>query len=292
MTMVDLQGRLEYTSERDQYFNYCWWPYEPVAPVERKFRPVNLLFHSFVVGGMPAGAFDLVEAIRSSIGVFRTVWGTKWLGDRLVWEFYFYDYQRREREVSISRLLEVIHPFAPSDVPVNESLPYFMFSLDIDCPLLSGSRNLESVHMYVGNPGSTVSSGIAYTLTRERTTLENFYFFFNASKHRKEAAEKIYCSAYVDASKIELDRILIPELRECHTICIANKQNNDTVYFSGVTVDQLLVFLRLLDYPSDLIEFVVQHRNSLDHLLYDVGFDYIARGTDLIVLKSGYYGVF
>ena len=106
-------------------------------------------------------AFDIVEAIRDAIGPFRTVFGVKLIQSRLAWEFYFYDYARRQREVSISRVLEAIRPLVRCDVPVNESLPYFMFSLDLDAELAASRRDLDVVHMYVGNPGSTVSSGIA-----------------------------------------------------------------------------------------------------------------------------------
>ena len=67
---------------------------------------------------------------------------------------------------------------------------------------------------------------------------------------------------------------------------------DNTVYFSGVNVDQLLVFLNRLAYPAEIIRFVQENRGKLDHLLYDVGFDYVARGAGLEFVKSGYYGVF
>ncbi len=285
--------RFEYTTGQDQYFNYCWWPYLPVAPVEDKFRPVNLLFKSFELAGLDERAYDLVRRIQEAIGQFRTVFGVKWLPDgRLGWEFYFYDYQRRDREVSISRVLEAIRPLVRCDVPVNESLPYFMFSLDVSNDLVRGERPLDVVHMYIGNPGSRVSSGISYALTAQETTLENFYFFFEALRDLRQAADKVLCSAHVDSARIDIDAILRPELRNCHTICIANKQKNDTAYFSGVNVEQLLFFLKLLQYPAEIIAFVETNRAKLDHLLYDVGFDYVARGSELVILRSGYYGVF
>lgn len=74
--------RLQHTSEQDQYYNYCWWPYLPVAPVENKYRPINLLQHSFEVGGLDERAVQLVEAIQAEIGMFRTVWGAKWLPEK------------------------------------------------------------------------------------------------------------------------------------------------------------------------------------------------------------------
>jgi hypothetical protein len=282
---------LEYTTPQDEYFNYCWWPYAPVASTQGKLRPISLLFHSFELAGLDEAGWQLVRAIQRAIGPFRTVWGAKWLGGRLAWEFYFYDYKRRDRDLSISRVLDAIRPFVPCEVPVNESLPYFMFSLDVN-PAPGGLRALDVVHLYVGNPGSVVSSGIAYALRRESTTLENFYFFFDAERHLGQAVEKICCSAHLDATRVDIDHVLWPELRACKTICVANKQRNDTVYFSGVDVNGLLFFLRRLRYPAAIISFVEQHHGQLDHLLYDVGFDYITDGPDVLVVKSGYYGVF
>lgn len=290
--MTTENGRREFTAPDDLYYNYCWWPYQPVAPTEHKLRPVSLLFQSFEVAGADPRAFEVVEAVREALGPFRTVWGTKWVGGRVAWEFYFYDYGRREREVSVTRVLDAVRPHLPCAVRVNERLPYFMFSLDVVADPGGGLRGLDEIHLYVGNPGSTVSSGIAYAMRPEGATLENFYFFFDARKDLKEAAGKILCSPHVDATQIPIDWLLWPELARCHTICVANKRRNDTVYFSGVDVDQLLFFLKRLQYPTEIIGFVEQNRAKLDHLLYDVGFDYITRGDELRVVKSGYYGVF
>ena len=226
------------------------------------------------------------------IGVSRTVWGIKQLGNDIAWEFYFYDYKRRERERSITKLLDIITPLVSCDIRANEDHHYFMFSIDIDNDLISGKKDLEEIHMYIGNPGSTVSSGICYSLTSRETRLENFYFFFNAIKELKDIKAKIACSVYVDLTQISIDQILWPELRNCKVIVVANKQKNDSVYFSGINVDQLIFFLKRMDYPAELISFVEENRSNLDHLQYDVGVDYRMEGKNLVLLKSGYYGIF
>jgi len=285
------ESRFEYATAQDPALNYCLWQYSPAAPAEDKFRSVNLLYQSFDHAGMDPRAFDIVDAIRDAIGPFRTVFGVKLLGGRLGWEFYFYDYNRRAREVSISRVLDAVRPFAPSAVRPDESLPYFMFSLDLDADLALGRRGIDVVHMYVGNPGSTVSSGIAYAVRERGTTLENFYFFFDAASQLGEAAGKICSSAYFDDTRLAVDAVLMPELRGCKTICVANKQTHDCVYFSGVDVRQLLFFLRRLSYPAAVIAFVEANLSNLDHLLFDVGLDYRMEDGRLTILQSGYYGV-
>ena len=289
---MDLNARLEYATDEDPALCYCLWPYERPAPAADKYRAVNLLFHSFDLAGMPAGAYDIVDALRDGIGPFRTVFGIKWAEGRLGWEFYFYDYMRLKRTVSARRVLEALRPQVGSAVALNEALPYFMFSLDIDATLARAEREIDVIHMYVGNPGSAVSSGIAYGVRADSTTLENFYFFFDARSDMAQAARKIETSPHADLSRIALDQILVPELRDCRTLCVANKRSHDCIYFSGVGVDQLLFFLQRLHYPAATIDFVRQHRALLDHLTFDVGFDYTSRDGRLQVLKSGFYGVF
>ncbi len=282
---------LEYTTPSDPYHDFCLWEYAPVGAGDDKIRSANLLFHSFAVGDLDHRACDLVAALRQRIGAFRTVFGVKQIGGRLAWEFYFYDYRRTKREISITRVLEAIRPFARCAVQPNENLQYFMFSLDIDRDLLAGTRDVSQVHMYIGAPGSTVSSAFCFAVTPHGARLENYYFFFDAREIDAIIA-KIACSAQVDTSVIPVNTILWPQLRECKVIVVANKQQNDAVYFSRITVDQLLMFLKLLRYPRPLVAFVEENRGRLDHLLYDVGFDYRMEGKDLVILKSGYYGVF
>ena len=111
----------------------------------------------------------------------------------------------------MTRLLDIINPFFRCEIKPNENHFYFMFSIDVTGDLISGTKDLEEIHMYVGNPGSTVSSGICYSVTNQTTKLENFYFFFDAQKELDEIIAKVVCSAYIDSTKIDINRILWPE---------------------------------------------------------------------------------
>lgn len=289
---MDLASRFEYATDADPSLSYCLWPYPAPCPAADKFRSINLLHQSLALAGIDERAFALIEAVRDAVGPFRTVFGVKWVDGRLGWELYFYDYRRLGRALGVGRVLGAIKPWAASAVSVADTLPYFMFSIDLDDALVRGERALDLVHVYVGNPGSAVSSGIAYGVRADSTTLENFYFFFDAATEMAQVVDKLQCSALVDFSRVHLDEVLLPSLRDCRTICVANKRGHDCIYFSGVTVRQLLGFLRRLNYPPPTIDFVTTHDQRLDHLLFDVGIDYTMRDGRLQVLKSGYYGVF
>jgi hypothetical protein len=290
--MAETMNRFEFTNAQDAFFDFCLWEYKPAVPYENKFRSANLLFHSFDVMGTGERAFDLVRIIREGIGVSSTIWGVKQLGRDIRWEFYFYDYRKTGRHKSITKLLDIIRPLIPCPVTADESLNYFMFSVDLWKDLFSGAAKLEEIHMYIGNAGSTVSSGICYSLKKEETRLENFYFFFDAKSQLDLISDKISCSAYVDIRKIGLETILWPEMRGCSVIVVANKQGNDAVYFSRINVDQLISFMGRMNYPEELTSFVEANRDKLDHLQFDVGYDYRMEGSDLVILKSGYYGFF
>lgn len=289
---MSVERHFEYATDQDPSLNYCLWSYPPPAPVEDKFRSINLLFQSFDYAGVDPRAFAIVEAIRDGIGPFRTVFGVKLMNERLAWEFYFYDYRRRQRKVSISRVLHTLRPFMPCDIMPNENLPYFMFSIDLNDDLASGRTGLEVVHMYVGNPGSTVSSGMAYDVRTTGIELENFYFFFDAANQQDQIAGKVASSAVFDNTVLPVEAVIIPELLRCRTVCVANKRTHDCIYFSGVNVEQLVWFMNHLSYPAPMVEFVARNRQKLDHLLFDVGVDYRMENGRLRFLKSGYYGVF
>jgi hypothetical protein len=282
----------EYTAPDDPFLDFCLWPYEPVAPGADKLRSLTLLMQSFELCGLAGPGAEVVEALRRGIGPFCTVWGIKWAAGEMKWEFYFYDYRRLERERSMTRVLDVLQPLIPSRVRPNERHPYFMFSVDLTEATLAGRAGVDAVHMYIGNVGSAVSSGISYTVSDRVNALENFYFFFDASRQMEEVRGKVCCSAYVEPSAFDIDEVLWPELRRCQTLVVANKSHNDGVYFSRIGIDQLRLFLERLDYPPALVGFAAEHRAGLDHMLYDVGFDYRVEGGAVRVLKSGFYGVF
>ena len=287
-------GLIEHAAPDDPALDFCLWPYDPPVPAADKLRSLTLLMHTFELCGVAAPGREVVDALRRGIGPFTTVWGVKWIDGRLKWEFYFYDYRRLERERSMTRVFEVLRPLIASRVAPNERHPYFMFSIDFTEDTLTGRAGFDEAHMYIGNPGSSVSSGIAYTVgaNPERNILENFYFFFDAARQIDEVRGKVACSAYLEPTAFDIDAILWPDLRQCQTLVVANKRHNDAVYFSRIDVRQLGIFFERLGYPRSLAALVQDERARLDHMLYDVGIDYRVEAGAVRILKSGFYGVF
>ncbi|WP_269930472.1 hypothetical protein [Aminobacter sp. HY435] len=282
---------LEWAGPSDPYFDYCLWDYKPIAPTAGKLRSSSLLWHSLDELGAPPRLAEIVRAIRTEIGPFRTVWGVKKLGDRFSWELYFYDYERLERSVSIERVLTAIAPFAPSDLSLSWKRPYFMFSIDLDGELGEGKRGIDELSVYMGNPSGMVSSGLCYQLSRTGLRFDNLYYFFDREKNWDDIVGKVVTSAHLDLAGLAPSSILWPELSDCGIVVVANKKHNDGVYFSRIRIDQLIWFVERLDYPQAIQQFLRDNSNLLDHMLYDVGIDYRMVDGRIEILKSAYYGV-
>ena len=282
---------LERTGPDDRFSDYCLWDYAPVASPVGKLRSANLLWRAIACAGGGPHLIAACEALRRSLGPFKTVYGVKKMGGRLSFEFYFYDYARLERQVSISRVLDILRPSVTCALPPPEGRPYFMFSIDLDEAVASGRAPLEIVNIYIGNPGSSVSSGICYEQSAAGLRLANFYFFFHARQQRNEIVAKVSCSAHHDLRRLPLASILRPDLLNCEVVVVANKKFNDGVYFSRLPVDPLVDFLRREQFPADLIAFAQDHRDELDHMLYDIGIDYVVENGAVRITKSAFYGV-
>ena len=290
MTLLDTHP-LERATAADRYADYCLWDYPPVAPTDGKLRCANLLWRALEAAGASPRFYEACRALRTGLGPFRTVFGVKKIAGRLSFEFYFYDYARLEREVSITRVLEILRPFAACPLSYSEGRPYFMFSIDLGEEIVNGRRPLSLINVYIGNPGSSVSSGICYELTPTSFRLANFYFFFDAKTEIDDVTAKVACSAHHDLRGLPLSEILRPELLDCRVIVVANKKFNDGVYFSRIGIDPLIGFLAREEFPAELVSFARDNRNALDHMLYDVGIDYVVEKGAVRITKSAFYGL-
>ena len=282
---------LERVGPHDRHADYCLWDYAPVAPAPGKLRSSNLLWRAIEASGQGEPMLAACEALRRGLGPFQTVYGVKMSGGRLSFEFYFYDYARLERRVSIARVLDILSPFVSCPLKDPANRPYFMFSIDLDASIVSGERPLDLINLYVGNPGSNVSSGISHELTASGTRLGNFYFFFDARKEMPDIEAKLACSGHHDLRHLPIRAILRPDLLDCGVIVIANKRHNDGVYFSRLGINGLTGFLEREAFPRALVDFVRAHRHDLDHMLYDIGIDYVVENGAMRVVKSAFYGL-
>lgn len=276
----------------DPPVDFCLWDYPPPAPPHRaSLRGVNLLYAAAEHAGCLGPYRQAAASLRAALGPFRTVWGVKKDGGTLSAEFYFYDYDRLERAAPFSRIAAAFAPVARVNAPVDDAVPYFMTSIEL--PLRAGAfpADAPAADVYIGNPGSGVSSGICYEVGPAGAQLKNFYFFFDAQSDWESVVAKAACSAHLPLPQFSPEALFPPWLREARVAVIANKRYYDSVYFSGIGIDALIRFLRHFDYPAALVDYAQSQSRNFDHLQFDVGFDYRMEAGRLVTAKSSFYNV-
>jgi hypothetical protein len=287
---------LPFTAERtcaeDPALDFCLWSYDPpLPPHAASLAGVNLLYAASA-GARCLDAYRSVAGnLRKALGPFRTVWGVKLNGAALSTEFYFYDYERLERATPFERVARAFTPLADVVVPVDDAVPYFMASLELPMAPRAWPARVTEADIYVGNPGSQVSSGICYQVSAAGAELKNFYFFFDAKKEWDSIVAKAACSAQIPLPEFALDELLPSYLRDCRVIVVANKRRHDAVYFSGIGIAQLIRFLKSFNYPRDLVDYAEREERNFAHLSFDVGFDYRLEQGHLVTAKSSFYNV-
>ena len=292
--MIDWNAKAlaQFSRPGDPALDFCLWPYDPpTAPSGDALRSSALLYKSFEVAGVGDAMLGLTDAIRDRWGRFATVWGMKWSDAGPSWEFYFYDYARAGRRLGMTDFLNATAPFLQIDLPVDDTKPYFMFSVEVAPRHLTGTP-LDQIDIYMGNPGSTVSSGICYGLSQSGYEMRNFYFFFDAKHEEKAIHDKLTESIPMPQAGVDMNALLWPEMEGVQTIVVTNKQRRDALYFSRIRAGQLAVFLERLAFPSALREFLDVHMDALDHHLFDVGWDFdFASDGRVIPTKGSFYGL-
>ena len=169
-----------------------------------------------------------------------------------------------------------------------DSVGYFMVSFDLDHHALA-YRRVDELNVYL--PLHEVQGGVSYAVRPGHQELRNTYRFHHPQREIAEIVHHLQRSVHANVTR--LADILLPELFDCAKICVARKRSADAIYYSGITVEQLLFFLKKFDYPDAIIQFVREHQSDLDHLRFDVGIDY--HNTDynhnnkLVYTKTGYY---
>ncbi len=282
---------IERVGANTRHADFCLWDYPPPRPAQGKLASANLLWRAIEASGEGDALVAACETLRSGLGPGMTVYGVKSSRGRLAFEFYFYDYARLERKVSVSRVIDILQPAVTHDLKRLEGRPYFMFSLDLDEAIVTRQRPLEIVNLYIGNPGSSVSSGICYEVGAAGARLANFYFFFNAKTQMQEVRGKAACSAHHDLRGAVLEPLFRKPWLDCEVAVVANKQRNDGLYFSRVGTPALIDFLETQAWPEALTAFVRDNSADLDHLLWDLGVDYVVEDSKAQIVKTAFYGL-
>lgn len=292
--MIQRRGKKTAMKKNWRFYDYCHEAYVPLCDCRGKLSSEQLLYNSFLHDPHEKFLRDIVHRIKKGIGAWNTVWGVKCEEGTISWEFYFYNYDRKDPRITITNIFKIIHPklklpdLAGSDI---ERQPYFMFSLDLHRLMLE-KRYIESVHLYSGGRQG-VFQGNSCLWDGRSYAGENHYDFYRMPAEKEDLIQKIGRSFHLAAHRrVFLQHNLVRSLMNCGVICIAHKRHDDGIYFSRVSIEQLLCFLTSFRYPAHILKYFISQKERLNHMLYDVAFNYTSTPEGVVFKKSSYYGVF
>ena len=279
---------LERCANDDRFHDYILSEYEPKLPVAGKLRSLNLLTESFALAGVETEGRALMNGLRSQFGSFRTVWGIKLEPDapvdrRLRWELYFYDRDRQHDDLSIPRIAELLAAHVEVKAREPRPLPWHLFSVEFTSAHLR-THGETPLDVYLGMR--------SYKLDGTSMRFENVYSFHDAKQEIRDVLDRLRVAFHFDSVRERLVDVLPPHLFDCHRICVANKRHSDALYFSRISTPALQRFVSEHQWPAALSTFVETRSDELDHLLWDVGIDYVARKGHATPVKTGVYGTF
>ena len=278
---ADRLPELPDTKHRD----YILTDYAPRCDPRGRLHPASLLRHALRGAGLLDAMWPVCEALVKHLGREETVWGCKWGPRGFSLELYFYNFVRNgpANRASCRELGEALAPFMEIDGLVDEALPYFMCSLELDGEALR-LRRAAPWRIYLGSGDrDRVECGFSYRAEREGLVLENHYWFYQAAvkAQRDDARRRVEASPRA-GSRSAWGALMPDALLDCYTICFAVKPKADGLYYSRISSPQLAGFLRAHRHAA-LADALDAHAADFAHASWDLGFDFAARPGDAAV---------
>lgn len=292
--MIRQEDRILVTSST-RHRDYIATAYEPRTDPIGKLHSTSVL-RALLREHDLLSAWPICERLQSRLGREETVWGFKLGPETASLELYFYNFDQNgpDNPKSVMRLSEALSEQLRFSAGMDEKQPYFMCSFELTREgLETGSGG--SFRIYVGS-GDEERRECAFSYRVEPTShpLENHYWFYRADRPAElgDAIRRLKRSPRA-GQKGAWGRLMPRHLRACFTICYAVKPNADGLYYSRISNEQLIAFLEE-HRPGMLCDLLAAHAHELDHLRWDLGFDFAAASPsapDVPIHKIALHGV-
>lgn len=295
------RDELVLASDRDRHINLGFEAYRPVRPMVDKIRAENLLWHSLLHAGVLGDWDDPIHAIQRQLGRDRSVWGVfvdleAAAGPGpLSWELRLLNTEARSPLGILDTLRETLAPWLELAPGLEQGPPYAILGLRFDTQTMARGR-LDTVELHERIPGTRAldvyrTGVVDGEQVRERVSHD---VVREPKREIFEVLPLIKTSEFVDfsADKRLLGRVMTPELFACRRVHICKRPDSDALCFSGLNIEQLAFSYKRFEFPAAMLAFLETHKDRLEHLLYDVAVDYVARAGRIVHLRCGFYSSF
>jgi hypothetical protein len=288
---------VETCDAREPLYDYTLRPYPAAAERAGRLRSTMLLYQLLGGSARKKAWQQLIYDLRRRLGVHRTIWGVKLIEGRLSVELYFYfrtlSAARTHREspdeiptpITFAEVAAALAPTLRIVPAFPAHVPAIMVSVDVNDEVLARGT-VEELHVYL-------QSGLSWDVRTEGIEHANHYTFFEMSEvDRLRALIEHQANGLIHASAcgVEIQKLLLPRLYNCRTLCLAAKRKADGIYFAGIDTQQLQWFMERFAWPAETGAFLATRADDFAHLRWDVGLDLVAAEEGFRWVKAGVYG--
>lgn len=270
--------------------DFCQWPYEYFRPpASGALRQEAILDHTLKVFDASGRVKTLIQKIQEKIGRFNTVWGIKSNQDHIGLELYFYDYARENRKFGPSDLNSVLDGYFNEGLKINERIPFFMWSLEID---LLQPHKIDQIDIYCNGAGGIISGGECFSVSQQGYELKNLYSFFEIPRDI-QLAEEALISGPRFVQPISFPSCFAPGNSKEEVYVVARKRHNDAVYLSRMPLQPTIQTLERAAFNKKILDYLKHNEHLFSHYRFDVGidFDVTPNRSTVAISKSGLYGL-
>ena len=266
------------------HYTYILTPYQPI----RDMKKDDLTSFDILIESTKKSYPDLDkinQKIFEKIGKNNTIYGIQKLidSDEISLEYYFYNHNelwKGNDVLSWQHLRETLsnnlNEHLKRDIPVDFN--FGMLSLDIP----KNDMLINDLDVYYMEP----RKGFCLRWNNEGLFNKNKYSFFG---YPNEVENELINKNIPSGALLFGNHNVWNE-----SICISLKKNKYwSIYYCQVNIDILIRFLHKLNYPSNIINYFTDNKSKLDHMLFDLGYDFnLYQGGFIQVIKGGFYGYF
>lgn len=280
-------------TERDVHRGVGFDAYPLLRPIRGKIRAENLLWNSLEHARARATWEAPLRAIQALVGRDRSVWSV-WLdheSEALSWEVRVLNPNGHPPLGILEPLREILAPWVDLLPSVRDLPDYAMLGLRFDAAPPGGVGRMH-VELHRRGPSPRVMQ--VYRVEAGGPRLAGHDVALHPKRDAHEVLAEIKASRFVSYSldRRLLGRTLIPELFACRRLHVGRRDHCDALGFSGVNVDQLKFVHRRFDFPEPMRAYLARHRDRLEHILFDVVTEYVARDGTIAHLRTGFRSCF
>ena len=294
------------------FYDFNYFDYTSQVKVERRKFPSSIIFNSaYEKLNLNFDVEKMIYSLMKHNRKNKTIFGIRKEKDFYSAEFYFF-YPKAFKENNFNAVLKIAgdYDFKIDFSKIKEPNNYYLTSINLR---ENSVQSIEYYHNLVDYEKDFYSFGdlffefnkdnpVFYSneinfITASTSPKNIYYTYYNLKqlpsilKKLLELSNQLFktnaqnCLDFLGLDYIYINDILL------HPVSIKIKSNNTIgMYYSNIGFENFIEFLSKNNYESSFIDDIREKKYFLNHLKFDIGFDFLIENGNFQIVKSAFFG--